>query len=64
MIVEGADYLYLDSRRVERLILKIVRWLHRKRLWKLSTLVPADLGAEILVVSDDITGSVGDVNLN
>ena len=33
--MEGADYLYPDSRRVERLTLKIVRWLYRKRLREL-----------------------------
>jgi hypothetical protein len=41
-IVEGADYLYLDSHRAERLVLKIARWLHKKRLRELIALVPAD----------------------
>jgi hypothetical protein len=31
-LLEGADYLYPESRRVERLTLKMVRWLYRKRL--------------------------------
>jgi hypothetical protein len=50
-IVEGADYLYADSRRADRLILKIARWLYRKRLRKLIALAPADTGAEILAAS-------------
>jgi hypothetical protein len=62
-IVEGADYLYPDSRRVERLVLKITRWLYRKRLRELIAVVPADIGAEILAAADNITGLVGDVNL-
>ena len=63
-ILEGADYLYPESRRVERLTLKIVRWLYRKRLRELIALVPADAGAEILAASENITGPVGDVSLN
>jgi hypothetical protein len=63
-IVEGADYLYPHSRRVERLILKIVRWLYRKRLRELIATLPADIGAEILVASDNITGPVSDISLN
>jgi hypothetical protein len=41
-ILEGADYLYPESRRVERLTLKIVRWLYRRRLRELIAVVPAD----------------------
>jgi hypothetical protein len=63
-LLEGADYLYPDSRRAERLTLKIVRWLYRKRLRELIALVPADIGAEILAASENITGPVGDVSLN
>jgi hypothetical protein len=63
-IVEGADYLYPDSRRLERLKLKIVRWLYRKRLRELIALVPTDIGAEILAASENIIGPVGDVSLN
>jgi len=63
-ILEGADYLYPDSRRMERLTLKLVRWLYRKRLRELIALVPADIGAEILAASENITGPVGDVHLN
>jgi hypothetical protein len=50
-VVEGADYLYPDSRRADRLVLKIA-------------LVPADIGAEILAGSENITEPVGEVNLN
>lgn len=39
-VVEGADYLYPDSRRAERLVLKIARWLYKKRLRELIALVP------------------------
>jgi hypothetical protein len=63
-ILEGADNLYPDSRRVERLTLKMVRWLFRKRLRELIALVPADAGAEILAASENIKGPVGDVSLN
>jgi squalene cyclase len=63
-IVEGADYLYPHSRRVERLILKIVRWLYRNRLREIIATVPADIGAEILAASDNITGPVSDISLN
>jgi len=63
-IVEGADYLYPDSRRAERLILKIARWLYKKRLRESIALVPADISAEILAESDNIAGPVGDVSLN
>ncbi len=63
-IVEGADHLYSDSRRLERLTLKVVRWLYRRRLRELIGLVPADIGAEILAASDNIAGPIGDVNLN
>jgi hypothetical protein len=63
-IVEGADYQYPDSRRAERLVLKIARWLYKKRLRELIGLVPTDIGAEILVASDNIAGPVVDVNLN
>ncbi len=59
-ILEGADYLYPDSRRMERLALILVRWLYKKRLRELIALVPA----EILAASDNITGPVGDVSLN
>ena len=55
-IIEGADHLYPDSRRLERLTLKVVRWLYKKRLRELIALVPADIGG--------VTGSVGDVNLD
>ncbi len=63
-IVEGADQLYPDSRRLERLTLKVVRWLYRRRLRELIAAVPADIGAEILAASENITGPVGDLNLN
>ncbi len=63
-ILEGADQLYPDSRRLERLTLKVVRWLYRRRLRELIAVVPADIGAEILAASENITGPVGDVNLN
>ena len=63
-ILEGADQLYPDSRRLERLTLRVVRWLYRRRLRELIAAVPADIGAEILAASDNITGPVGDVNLN
>ena len=63
-ILEGADYLYPDSRRMERWTLKLVRWFYRKRLRELIALVPADAGAEILAASENITGPVGDVHLN
>ncbi len=63
-IVEGADYLYPGSLRLERLILRVVRWLYRRRLRELIALVPTDMGAEILAASDNIAGPVGDVNLN
>ncbi len=63
-ILEGADQLYPDSRRLERLILKVVRWLYRRRLRELIAAVPADIGAEILAASECITGPVGDVSLN
>jgi hypothetical protein len=63
-LVEGADYLYPDSLRAERLALRIARWLYKKRLRELIALVPADIGAKILTASDNIAGSVGDVNLN
>jgi hypothetical protein len=63
-LLEGADYLYPESRRVERLTLKMVRWLYRKRLRELIALVPADAGAEILAASENIKGPVGDVSLN
>ena len=38
MLLEGADYLYPESRRVERLTLKMVRRLYRKRLRELIAL--------------------------
>lgn len=63
-IVEGADQLYPNSRRLERLMLKVVRWLYKKRLRELITRVPADIGAEVLAASENITGPIGDVNLN
>lgn len=63
-ILEGADHLYPDSRRLEHLTLKVVRWLYRRRLRELIAAVPADIGAEILAASDNITGPVGDVSLN
>ena len=63
-LLEGADYLYPESRRVARLTLKIVRRLYRKRLRELIALVPADAGAEILAASENIKGPVGDVSLN
>jgi hypothetical protein len=63
-ILEGADQLYPDSQRLERLALKVVRWLYRRRLRELIAAVPADVGAEILAASENITGPVGDVNLN
>jgi hypothetical protein len=63
-IVEGADQLYPNSRRLERLTLKLVRWLFRKRLRELIARVPADIGAEVLAASENISGPVGDVNLN
>jgi hypothetical protein len=63
-VQEGADHLYPDSRRLERLMLKIMRGLYRRRLRELIAAVPADIGAEILAASDNITGLVGDVNLN
>jgi hypothetical protein len=63
-IVEGADQLYPNSRRLERLTLKVVRWLYRKRLRELIAREPADIGAEILAASENISGPVGDVHLN
>ncbi len=63
-IVEGADQLYPDSRRLERLTLKVVRWLYRRRLRELIAAVPADVGAEILAASENISGPIGDVSLN
>ena len=63
-ILEGADHLYPDSRRLERLTLKVVRWLYRRRLRELIGAVSADIGAEILAASENITGPIGDVNLN
>jgi hypothetical protein len=63
-IVEGADHLYPDSLRLERLTLKVVRGLYRRRLRELIAAVLADIGAEILAASDNITGPVGDVSLN
>jgi hypothetical protein len=63
-LLEGVDYLYPESRRVERLTLKIVRCLYRKRLRELIALMPPDAGAEILAASENITGPVGDVSLN
>ena len=63
-ILEGADHLYLDSRRLECLTLKVVRWLYRRRLRELIGAVSADIGAEILAASENITGPIGDVNLN
>ena len=63
-LLEGADYLYPESRRIERLTLKIVRRLYRKRLRELIAFVPADAGAEILAASENIKGPVGDVSLN
>ena len=63
-IIEGADQLYPDSRRLERLTLKVVRWLYRRRLRELIAAVPADIGAEILAASENIAGPIGDVNLN
>jgi hypothetical protein len=63
-IVEGADQLYPDSRRLERLTLKVVRWLYRRRLRELIAAVPADIGSEVLAASENISGPVGDVNLN
>jgi hypothetical protein len=63
-LVEGADYLYPHSRRVERLTLRLVRWLYRKRLRELIATLPADIGAEILIASDNITGPVSDISLN
>jgi hypothetical protein len=63
-ILEGADHLYPDSRRLERLTLKVVRGLYRRRLRGLIGTVPADIGAEILAASENITGPVGDVSLN
>jgi hypothetical protein len=49
---------------LERLILKVARRLYRKRSRELIVLVPADIGAEILAASENITGPAGDVNLN
>ncbi len=63
-IVEGADQLYPDSRRLERLTLKVVRWLYRRRLRELIAAVPADIGAEILAASENITGPIGDMSMN
>ncbi len=63
-ILEGADQLYPDSRRLERFTLKVVRWLYRRRLRELIAAVPADIGAESLAAGENITGPVGDVNLN
>ena len=63
-ILEGADHLYPDSRRLERLTLKMVRWLYRRRLRELIGALSADIGAEILAAWDNITGPIGDVNLN
>jgi len=63
-ILEGADQLYPESRRLERLTLKVVRWLYRRRLRELIGAVSADIGAEILAASENITGPIGEVNLN
>ena len=55
---------WISGPLVERLTLKLVRWLYRKRLRELIALVPADAGAEILAASENIKGPVGDVSLN
>jgi hypothetical protein len=52
------------ARSTDKLVLKIARWLYRKRLRELIARVPADIGVEILAASDNITGPGGDVNLN
>ncbi len=44
-IVEGADYSYPNSPRVEWLTLKIVRWRCRKRLREFIAPILADIGS-------------------
>ena len=63
-IIKGAEVLLPGSRRIEHVLLKAVLWLYRPRLRAMIGMLLADVSAEILAASDNITGPVGDVNLN